>query len=38
MEWLVKQFMILRGIPFQNWMPLALAVILLGIFIAWLQR
>jgi hypothetical protein len=36
--WLVKQFTILGGIPFQSWMSLAFAVILLRIFIAWLQR
>jgi hypothetical protein len=39
MDWLIKQFMIVGGIPFQNWMPLALAVILLGVFLAWwMQR
>lgn len=35
MDWLIKQFVIVGGIPFQNWMPLALAIILLGVFLAW---
>jgi hypothetical protein len=39
MDWLIKQFVIVGGIPFQNWMPLTLAVILLGVFLAWwMQR
>jgi hypothetical protein len=35
MDWLIKQFVIVGGIPFQNWMPLALAVILLGVVLPW---
>jgi hypothetical protein len=35
MDWLIKQFVIVSGIPFHNWMPLALAVIPLGVLLAW---
>jgi hypothetical protein len=36
-EWLVKQFTLL-GVTFQNWMALALAIILIGVLIAWWMR
>jgi hypothetical protein len=34
-DWLIKQGVILGGIPIQNWMLLALAVIAVGIVVAW---
>jgi hypothetical protein len=38
MDWLVKQLTIMGGIPFQNWMLLALAAVMLGILIARLKE
>jgi hypothetical protein len=38
MDWLVKQFAILGAIPFQNWMLLALAAVMLGVLIARLKE
>jgi hypothetical protein len=35
MDWLIKQFVIVGGIPFQNWISLASAVILLRVLLAW---
>jgi hypothetical protein len=36
-EWLVRDFTIL-GIPGQNWMPIALAIILIAIVVEWRSR
>jgi hypothetical protein len=37
-DWLVRHFMVF-GIPGQNWMPIALAVIVVGIvFARWSNR
>jgi len=36
-HWLVKQFT-LEGITFQNWMMVALAIILVAIMLTWLLR
>jgi len=36
-DWLVKQFTIL-GIPFQNWMVVALAMIIIAVLIAKGER
>jgi hypothetical protein len=33
-DWLVRQFT-LGGVTFQNWMLLALAIILLSVLISW---
>jgi hypothetical protein len=42
MEWLENQFTILGSIPFQNWMPLALALLAVGLVVFvvtwWLDR
>jgi hypothetical protein len=38
MDWLLNQFEILGGIPFQNWMLLALAAIMVGVLIRRLQN
>jgi hypothetical protein len=35
MDWLVKQVVILGGIPIQNWMLLAIAIVLLSVLISW---
>jgi hypothetical protein len=35
MDWLAKQFALLGGISFQNWMALALSIIVVGIVLAW---
>jgi hypothetical protein len=35
MDWLAHQFAIVGDIPFQNWMTLALAMIVLGLVVAW---
>jgi hypothetical protein len=34
-DWFVKQGVILGGIPIQNWMLLALAIILLNVLVSW---
>jgi hypothetical protein len=34
-NWLTKQYAILGIILFQNWMLLALALILIGVFVSW---
>ncbi len=34
-DWLVKPFTIFGGIAVQNWMPLALAIILLSAVVSW---
>jgi hypothetical protein len=34
-DWFVKQGVILGGIPLQNWMLLAIAIILLSVLISW---
>jgi hypothetical protein len=34
MDWLLDQFAILGAIPFQNWIALALAIIVVGIALA----
>jgi hypothetical protein len=34
-DWFVKQGVILGGIPLQNWMLLAIAVLLLSVLISW---
>ena len=38
MDWLVKQGVILGGVPIQNWMLLAIAIIGLAIFISWWMK
>jgi hypothetical protein len=35
MDWFENQFVILGGIPFQNWMALALAMLAVGLVVAW---
>jgi hypothetical protein len=35
-EWLAREFTVL-GIHFQNWMPLALAIVVLGVLLQWLR-
>ena len=35
MDWLLNQFVILEDIPFQNWMALALAMLVVGFVVAW---
>jgi hypothetical protein len=37
-DWPVRQFAILGGIPIQNWMLVALAIIGLAIFISWWMK
>jgi hypothetical protein len=37
-DWLVKQGVILGGVPIQNWMLLAIAIIGLAIFISWWMK
>jgi hypothetical protein len=34
-NWLVTQFVILGVVPVQNWMLLAVAIMLLGVLISW---
>jgi hypothetical protein len=34
-DWFVRQFTILGGIPVQNWMLMAFAIILVGIALSW---
>jgi len=36
-EWLVAQFPV-WGIPFQNWMALASAIVLVWVLFVWLKR
>jgi len=36
-DWLIGEFAIL-GINFQNWMPIAFAIVLLAILYAWIQE
>jgi hypothetical protein len=35
-EWLAREFTFL-GIHFQNWMPLALAIVVFGVLLQWLS-
>jgi hypothetical protein len=37
-DWLVKQFTIFWGASFQNWMVVAVAIILIAIILAWATR
>ena len=38
-DWLVDEYLMLGLVPFQNWMLLAMAIIILSIFIsAWFVR
>lgn len=36
-DWLVQSFTLL-GVTFQNWMPIALALVLFAALIAWLRE
>ena len=42
MEWLDNQFAILASIPFQNWMPLVVALLAVGLVVLvvawWIDR
>ena len=36
-DWLAEHFTLL-GVPFQNWMVVAIAIILVGAFVAWWRQ